>query len=108
MCLESTTNNRYFGGLFTDEPLPKDGWVEVPTKPGFGMTLKRDNLKRPCVYVLSFCNLFFCVLRARIIFLLVIVITTCRSPCLFIFLNLILYFLGEPEPFHRKLLFVLL
>ena len=37
----------YFGGLFPDEPMPKDGWIEVPTKPGFGMTLKRDNLKRP-------------------------------------------------------------
>eukprot|EP00036_Acanthoecidae_sp_10tr_P009915 CAMPEP_0182928120 /NCGR_PEP_ID=MMETSP0105_2-20130417/15271_1 /TAXON_ID=81532 ORGANISM="Acanthoeca-like sp., Strain 10tr" /NCGR_SAMPLE_ID=MMETSP0105_2 /ASSEMBLY_ACC=CAM_ASM_000205 /LENGTH=439 /DNA_ID=CAMNT_0025066111 /DNA_START=31 /DNA_END=1350 /DNA_ORIENTATION=+ len=36
----------YFGGLFPDEPLPKDGWIDVPTKPGFGMTLKRDGLHR--------------------------------------------------------------
>jgi len=32
----------YFGNLFTDEPLPKDGYVELPhDKPGFGVTLNR-------------------------------------------------------------------
>jgi hypothetical protein len=32
----------YFGSLFTDEPLPKDGYVELPyDKPGFGVTLNR-------------------------------------------------------------------
>ena len=31
-----------------DEPLPVDGWVELdPTKPGFGVTLNRDLLRRP-------------------------------------------------------------
>jgi L-rhamnonate dehydratase len=40
----------YFGKLFTDEPLPKDGYVELdPTKTGFGVTLNREelNLVRP-------------------------------------------------------------
>ena len=37
----------YFGGLFPDEPLPKDGWIDLPDRPGFGVTLKRDGLKRP-------------------------------------------------------------
>jgi L-rhamnonate dehydratase len=37
----------YFGGLFPDEPLPKDGFIDLPDRPGFGVTLKRDNLKRP-------------------------------------------------------------
>jgi L-rhamnonate dehydratase len=37
----------YFGGLFTDEPLPKDGWVDLPDRPGFGMTLNREGLVRP-------------------------------------------------------------
>ena len=36
----------YFGGLFPDEPLPKDGFIDLPDKPGFGMTLKRDGLVR--------------------------------------------------------------
>jgi len=36
----------YFGGLFPDEPLPKDGWIDLPDRPGFGMTLKRDGLRR--------------------------------------------------------------
>jgi len=31
----------YFGNLFTDEPLPKDGYVELSSKPGFGVTLNR-------------------------------------------------------------------
>jgi len=37
----------YFGGLFPDEPLPKDGWIDLPDRPGFGVTLKRDGLRRP-------------------------------------------------------------
>eukprot|EP00039_Didymoeca_costata_P019278 m.336905 g.336905 ORF g.336905 m.336905 type:complete len:447 (-) comp17993_c0_seq1:82-1422(-) len=36
----------YFGGLFPDEPLPKDGFIDLPDRPGFGMTLKRDGLQR--------------------------------------------------------------
>ncbi|KAL7483972.1 hypothetical protein ACHAW6_009614 [Cyclotella cf. meneghiniana] len=39
----------YFGNMFTDEPLPKDGYVELSNKPGFGVTLNREGLdmKRP-------------------------------------------------------------
>jgi L-rhamnonate dehydratase len=37
----------YFGGLFPDEPLPKDGFIDLPDKPGFGVTLDRKNMKRP-------------------------------------------------------------
>jgi len=40
----------YFGKLFKDEPLPVDGYVELPhDKPGFGVELNREelNLKRP-------------------------------------------------------------
>eukprot|EP00117_Sycon_ciliatum_P027294 scpid56584/ scgid22210/ L-rhamnonate dehydratase len=37
----------YFGGLFPDEPLPKDGFIDLPDKPGFGVTLKKDGLLRP-------------------------------------------------------------
>lgn len=40
----------YFGKLFKDEPLPVDGYVELdPNKPGFGVTLNREelNLNRP-------------------------------------------------------------
>jgi L-rhamnonate dehydratase len=37
----------YFGGLFSDEPLPKDGFIDISEKPGFGVTLIRDNLSRP-------------------------------------------------------------
>jgi len=37
----------YFGGLFPDEPLPKDGFIDLPDRPGFGMTLKRDGLRQP-------------------------------------------------------------
>jgi len=38
-----------FGNLFTDEPLPKDGWLDLPEKPGWGVTLNREGLqlKRP-------------------------------------------------------------
>lgn len=37
----------YFGGLFSDEPLPENGFIDLPDRPGFGVTLCRDNLKRP-------------------------------------------------------------
>jgi L-rhamnonate dehydratase len=37
----------YFGGLFPDEPLPKDGFIDLPDKPGFGVTLDRKNMRRP-------------------------------------------------------------
>jgi L-rhamnonate dehydratase len=37
----------YFGGLFPDEPLPKDGFIDLPDRPGFGVTLCRDGLRRP-------------------------------------------------------------
>lgn len=37
----------YFGGLFADEPMPKDGFIDLPDRPGFGVTLVRDNLHRP-------------------------------------------------------------
>ena len=44
--LPSTQSVSYFGNLFTDEPLPKDGYVELPhDKPGFGVTLNREGLK---------------------------------------------------------------
>ena len=35
-----------FGGLFPDEPLPKDGFIELDDKPGFGVTLNRTGLRR--------------------------------------------------------------
>ncbi|KAL8565112.1 hypothetical protein ACOMHN_005315 [Nucella lapillus] len=38
----------YFGGLFPDEPLPKDGFIDLPAdKPGFGVTLDKSGLTRP-------------------------------------------------------------
>ncbi|KAK0042265.1 L-rhamnonate dehydratase [Biomphalaria pfeifferi] len=37
----------YFGDLFPDEPLPKDGFIDLPDKPGFGVTLNKENLTRP-------------------------------------------------------------
>ena len=36
----------YFGGLFADEPLPKDGFIDLPDRPGFGVTLNRTGLRR--------------------------------------------------------------
>jgi len=36
----------YFGDLFTDEPLPKDGFIDLPDRPGFGVTLNRKGLVR--------------------------------------------------------------
>ncbi|XP_069130861.1 L-rhamnonate dehydratase-like [Argopecten irradians] len=37
----------YFGGLFPDEPLPANGFIDLPDKPGFGVTLCKDTLRRP-------------------------------------------------------------
>lgn len=39
----------YFGQLFTDEPLPEDGWIHSKqlNKPGFGVTLNKKILRRP-------------------------------------------------------------
>ncbi|KAK3095835.1 hypothetical protein FSP39_019748 [Pinctada imbricata] len=39
----------YFGGLFPDEPLPANGFIELPDRPGFGVTLCKDTLRRPYV-----------------------------------------------------------
>lgn len=36
-----------FKGLFEGEPLPQNGFIDVPNKPGFGVELIRDNLHRP-------------------------------------------------------------
>ena len=36
-----------FKGLFKGEPLPKNGYIDVPDRPGFGVELIRDNLHRP-------------------------------------------------------------
>lgn len=38
----------YFGGLFLDEPLPSNGFIDLPDKPGFGVTLDKSRLTRPC------------------------------------------------------------
>jgi L-rhamnonate dehydratase len=39
----------YFGKLFKDEPLPANGFIDLPDRPGFGVTLDRDRnvFKRP-------------------------------------------------------------
>lgn len=39
-----------FGDIFIDEPLPQDGYMDLPDKPGWGVELNRDglNLRRPC------------------------------------------------------------
>jgi len=34
-----------FGHLFTDEPLPANGWLDLPDKPGWGVTLNREQLQ---------------------------------------------------------------
>eukprot|EP00940_MAST-03C_sp_MAST-3C-sp2_P001903 g1903.t1 len=39
----------YFGSLFPDEPLPKDGFIDLPDRPGFGVTLNKEGLRRPYV-----------------------------------------------------------
>ena len=38
-----------FGNLFTNEPLPKDGYIDLPDRPGFGVELNRAelDLRRP-------------------------------------------------------------
>ena len=38
-----------FGNLFLDEPLPENGYVSLSNKPGFGVTLNKqdNNLVRP-------------------------------------------------------------
>ena len=33
-----------FGSLFLDEPLPKDGFIEISDEPGWGVQLNRDVL----------------------------------------------------------------
>ena len=39
---DGTSLSPYFGDLFLDEPLPKDGWVDLgPNKSGFGVTLDK-------------------------------------------------------------------
>lgn len=40
-----------FGDIFIDEPLPQDGYLHLPDKPGWGIELNRDglNLRRICV-----------------------------------------------------------
>lgn len=39
-----------FGDVFVQEPLPKDGYLMLPDRPGWGLELNRDglNLLRPC------------------------------------------------------------
>ncbi|KAK3767089.1 hypothetical protein RRG08_017963 [Elysia crispata] len=37
----------YFGGLFPDEPLPRGGFIDLPDRPGFGVTLDKTKLTRP-------------------------------------------------------------
>lgn len=37
----------YFGHLFSDEPLPKNGFIDLPDRPGFGVTLNKKGLRRP-------------------------------------------------------------
>ncbi|CAF0953459.1 unnamed protein product [Adineta steineri] len=48
MSSDSSSIVPYFGDLFTDEPLPKDGWIHLDAnKPGFGVTINKNNLRRP-------------------------------------------------------------
>merc|ERR1712232_53487 len=46
---DGTEIKPYFGGIFPDEPLPKDGKITLDqiNKPGFGCTLSKDSLVRP-------------------------------------------------------------
>jgi L-rhamnonate dehydratase len=39
-----------YGRIFKSEPLPDRGYIELPTTPGFGFELNRDevHLIRPC------------------------------------------------------------
>ena len=34
-----------FGDLFVHEPVPKDGWIDIPDTPGWGVELNRGVLK---------------------------------------------------------------
>uniref|UniRef100_A0A1I8JFT8 MR_MLE domain-containing protein n=1 Tax=Macrostomum lignano TaxID=282301 RepID=A0A1I8JFT8_9PLAT len=47
---EADTVSPYFGNLFLDdEPLPERGFVRLAAdRPGFGVTLNREDLRRPC------------------------------------------------------------
>ena len=37
-----------FGDLFVHEPVPADGWIDIPDRPGWGVELNRTlKLKRP-------------------------------------------------------------
>jgi hypothetical protein len=53
---KADTISPYFGGLFVDEPLPKNGFIDLPDRPGFGVTLCRHgtysaslrNAPKPC------------------------------------------------------------
>ena len=40
-----------FGDIFVEEPLPQDGFLILPDKPGWGVELNRDglSLSRPCI-----------------------------------------------------------
>jgi len=46
---DSTELKPYFGALFPDEPIPKDGKITIEqiSKPGFGCTLNKAGLVRP-------------------------------------------------------------
>jgi L-rhamnonate dehydratase len=37
----------YFGSIFDNEPLPKNGFIKLPDKPGFGVNLNYNSLIRP-------------------------------------------------------------
>merc|ERR1712050_674044 len=46
---DATEIKPYFGGIFPDEPLPKDGKITLDqiNKPGFGCILNKEGLVRP-------------------------------------------------------------
>lgn len=37
----------YFGDIFHDEPLPSNGFIDLPNRPGFGITIDEHKLIRP-------------------------------------------------------------
>ena len=49
MSEQADTIEPNFGTMFVNEPLPVDGFIELPNTPGFGLELNRDalNLLRP-------------------------------------------------------------
>ncbi|XP_065896693.1 L-rhamnonate dehydratase-like [Dysidea avara] len=49
ICLSEQGNKiiPYFGSLFLDEPLPHDGYIDLPNRSGFGVTLNKEGLRRP-------------------------------------------------------------